>query len=190
MIKVKDTDALIVVDVQNDFCAGGTLAVPNADQIIHPINSILKAFEHIVFSRDWHPADHCSFSDSPEFQDKSWPTHCVENSPGAEFHPDLRVPVDALIVNKGTSPDKEAYSAFDGTMLAEILRSQGVRRVFITGLTLDYCVRETAPDALREGFEVVLVEDCTRAVAPDETNAIVKELREAGVEIVRSDEVS
>ncbi len=190
MPEVKHTDALIVVDVQNDFCSGGKMAVPDAELIIRPINSMLMTFDHLVFSRDWHPADHCSFSDTPEYKDKSWPAHCVENSPGAEFRADLRVPVDAIVVNKGTEPDKEAYSAFDSTGLAEKLRDRGITRVFVAGLTLDYCVKATVLDALKEGFDVVLVEDGTRAVAEGQTDAVLNELRAAGVDIVRSDEVT
>ncbi len=190
MIKVRDTDALVVVDVQNDFCAGGALAVPEGEQVVPPINDMLDRFAIVAFSRDWHPADHCSFSDPPEFKDKHWPPHCVADTPGAAFHPDLRVPDTGIIVNKGTSRDKEAYSAFDGTGLADTLREHGVTRVFIAGLTLDYCVKATVLDAVSAGFDVVLVENATRAVAPEQTKAVLTELRAAGVEIITSQEVS
>ncbi|HDP35273.1 MAG TPA: nicotinamidase [Candidatus Hydrogenedentes bacterium] len=190
MIEVKRTDALIVVDVQNDFCLGGTLAIPDADLVIRPINSMLMTFDHLVFSRDWHPGDHFCFSDSPEYKDGSWPRHCVQHTPGAEFPSALRVPVDAVIVDKATEPDKEAYSAFDGTDLADNLRARGVTRVFVAGLALDYCVKETVLDALREGFEVVLVKDGARAVAPNQTESVLEELRRAGAQITTSDNVS
>ncbi len=186
MRQINSNDALIVVDVQNDFCSGGALPVPFGEQVARPINSIQKYFDHLVFSRDWHPEEHCSFSYAPEYRDGSWPHHCIEDTPGAEFMGDLRVPVDALIVNKATNPDRDTYSAFDGTNLGEILKRRGVQRVFITGLALDYCVKATALDALKEGFTVLLVEDAVRAVTPDNTGAVLEELRRAGVDIIRS----
>lgn len=190
MMQVESTDALMVVDVQNDFCSGGALAVRSAEGVIRPINSIQKFFDHIVFSRDWHPDGHCSFSDKPEFRDGSWPGHCIEDTPGAEFHGDLRVPVDAVIVSKGTDPASEAYSAFDRTGLADELRRRGVQRVFVTGLALDYCVRATTLDALKEGLQAVLVKDAVRAVNPDLTDEILNALAEAGATITRSDLLS
>jgi len=190
MIEVQRSDALIVVDVQNDFLMGGTLAVPDADLVIRPINSMLMTFDHLVFSRDWHPADHCSFDFDPQYKDGSWPDHCIQNSPGAEFPHDLRVPVDAIIVNKGTSPDKEVYSAFEDTGLADRLRKRGVTRVFVAGLALDYCVKATCLDALREGFAVALVEDATQPVAEKQKDMALEELRAAGVVMVRSGDIS
>ena len=190
MIEIKRSDALIMVDMQNDFLIGGTLAVTDADLVIRPINSMLKAFDHLVYSRDWHPADHCSFAGNPEFRDKSWPAHCVQNSPGAEFPHALRVPIDAIIVNKGTSPDKDVYSAFEDTGLAGLLRKRGVTRVFVTGLALDYCVKATALDAVRAGFTTLLVEDATLPVDPEQTDAVLNELRTAGVTTIRSDCIS
>lgn len=186
MTQANPSDALIIVDVQNDFCSGGALPVPQGEMVVRPINCMQKHFDHIVFSRDWHPGDHCSFSYSPEFRDGSWPRHCVQDSPGAEFHGDLRVPVDAIIINKADDPNKEVYSAFDGTHLAEELRQRGVKRVFITGLALDYCVKATALDALKEGFAVVIVRDCVRAVQSEKTEEILEELRRAGAEIYRT----
>jgi nicotinamidase/pyrazinamidase len=186
MVEVKYTDALIVVDVQNDFLLGGTLAVPDADLVLRPINSMLMTFDHLVFSRDWHPGDHCSFDFDPQYKDGSWPAHCIQNSPGAEFPHALRVPVDAIIVDKATSPDEDAYSAFEGTGLADTLRSRGITRVFVAGLALDYCVKATCLDAVREGFTVMLVEDATLPVAVDQEGAVLNELRAAGVTLVRS----
>ncbi|HEX73456.1 MAG TPA: nicotinamidase [Candidatus Hydrogenedentes bacterium] len=185
-MRVGETDALIVVDVQNDFCPGGALAVPNGDTVVSPINRIMEMFDHLVFSRDWHPRDHCSFSDAPEFCDGSWPQHCVQNSPGAEFHGSLRVPLDAIFVNKGEEPDKEAYSAFSEGTLAETLRARGVTRVFIAGLATDYCVKSTALDAVRAGFETVLLLDACRGVAPESTEAALEEMKAAGVFICKS----
>ena len=178
-----DRDALIVVDVQNDFCPGGSLAVAEGDLVVPVVNRLLPLFRHRVFTRDWHPPDHVSFADLPEFRDKSWPAHCVRDTPGAAFHPDLIVPPDALIVSKGDDPEREAYSGFQagGTDLAAWLRGHDVRRVFVTGLAADYCVRATALDALAAGFEVVLIEDATRGVAPETTAAALLDLDQAGV---------
>ena len=189
-MKVKDTDALIVVDVQNDFCPGGALPVLGGDMAVPAINRVMEKFQHLVFSRDWHPSDHCSFASSPEFRDGSWPAHCVQHSPGAEFHGDLRVPLDAVIVDKGAEPDQEAYSAFAGTGLAETLRKRSVERVFVAGLATDYCVKSTALDALEEGFQAVLIEDGCRGVADETTQAALDEMRKAGVIACRSGEVA
>lgn len=185
-MKIRDTDALLVVDVQNDFCPGGALAVCGGDQVVSPINRVMGPFDHLVFSRDWHPRDHCSFSDAPEFRDGSWPEHCVQDSPGAEFHGDLRVPLDAIFVYKATHAEKESYSAFDETGLADTLRRRGVNRVFIAGLATDYCVKTTALEALREGFEVVVIEDGCRGVAKETTEAALEEMKAAGVRFCRS----
>jgi nicotinate phosphoribosyltransferase len=176
-------DALIVVDVQNDFCPGGALAVAEGDLVVPLVNRLLPLFRHRVFTRDWHPPDHVSFADPPEFRDKSWPPHCVQDTPGAEFHPDLLVPPDALIVSKGDEPGREAYSGFQagGIDLAAWLGERGVRRVFVTGLATDYCVRATALDARAAGFKVTLVEDAVRGVAPETTAAALRDLDEAGV---------
>lgn len=172
-----------MVDVQNDFCPGGALAVAEGDLVVPVVNRLLPLFGHRVFTRDWHPPNHISFADPPEFRDRSWPPHCVQNTPGAAFHPDLVVPPDALIVSKGDDPDREAYSGFQagGIDLAGRLRERGVRRVFVTGLATDYCVRATALDARAAGFEVTLVEDAIRGVAPETTAAALRDLDEAGV---------
>ena len=180
-MEVSASDALIVVDVQNDFCPGGALPVPGGDNVVRAINRLSPSFDTLVFSCDWHPGDHCSFSDAPEFRDGSWPPHCVQHSPGAEFHGDLMVPLDAWVVHKGTDPEREAYDAFQDTGLAEYLRGRGVQRVFVAGLATDYCVKATALSALREGFETILVKDACRGVAEDTTAAALAELAGAGV---------
>ncbi|MCZ7662841.1 MAG: nicotinamidase [Thermoleophilia bacterium] len=179
-------DALIVVDVQNCFCPGGSLGVEGGDQIVPVINDLLPLFEHRVFTRDWHPNGHVSFSDNPQFRDLSWPVHCVQETEGAEFHPDLHVPDDALVVSKGVDPDREAYSGFEAVTvnLARWLRERGIERLFVAGLATDYCVRSTALDARNAGFEVVLVEDATRGVAPDSTRVALQEMAAVGVERV------
>jgi nicotinamidase/pyrazinamidase len=156
--------ALIVVDVQNDFCPGGALAVKEGDKVIPPLNALVDAFTAsnlpVCFTRDWHPPDHCSFKENGG----PWPSHCVRNTTGAEFHPDLRVPDNALVVSKATEPDEEAYSGFQGTDLSSTLKSMGVTELFVGGLATDYCVKNTVGDALREGFLVNVLTDCVRGV--------------------------
>jgi nicotinamidase/pyrazinamidase len=190
-MEIQPTDALIIGDVQVDFCPGGALPVSGGDLIVPVINRLQPRFQHRFFIRDWHPANHMSFSDTPHFVDKSWPPHCVAGTPGAQFHADLDVPDGANIVNKGTDPEKEAYSAFSGTDLAERLRVRGIRRVFATGLATDYCVKSTALDARREGFEVVLVEDAVRGIdVPQGTvDAALDTMRDAGVVVIQSGDI-
>lgn len=183
-------DALIVVDVQNDFCPGGALPVPGGDAVVETINRLLPLFKHVVFSRDWHPADHCSFSAAPEFMDGSWPPHCVQNTPGAALHPGLRVPPGALIVDKGFSADHEAYSAFQETGLAEALRKRRVKRVHVTGLATDYCVKSTVFDAIREGFSAVLILDGCRGIAQSSEHEAIEEMKEAGAVILEPGELA
>jgi len=189
-MRIEDTDALIVVDVQNDFCNGGTLAVPDGEAVVPPINRLMGKFEHVVFTRDWHPEDHCSFSDIPEFRDGSWPSHCIQDTPGAEFRADLRVPLDAYFVEKGTDPGVEQYSAFAVPGLAEWLRRREVKQVFLAGLTLEYCVFHSARDAVRAGFSAVVIEDAVRAVSEEAGRAAAEELRREGVLFVRSVNIS
>ena len=156
--------ALIVVDVQNDFCPRGALAVKDGDKIIPPLNALIDAFTTsnlpVCFTRDWHPPDHSSFRENGG----PWPSHCVRNSRGAGFHPDLHVPKNALVVSKATEPDKEAYSGFQGTDLSSTLKKMGVTELFVGGLATDYCVKNTIGDALREGFLVNVLTDCVRGV--------------------------
>ncbi|MBM3289549.1 MAG: nicotinamidase [Candidatus Hydrogenedentes bacterium] len=191
-MKIEANDALIVVDVQNDFCPGGALAVAGGDGIVAGINALSPKFPVRVFTRDWHPADHCSFSADPQFVDKSWPAHCVADTPGARFHSRLAVPADASIVNKGTDAAKEAYSGFDNTPLAEALRARGVRRVFVCGLATDYCVKATALDAVKNGFDTFAIEDLCRGVdIPAGTaRAALDAMRGAGVRTCTSGELA
>ncbi len=179
---LKPTDVLVVVDVQNDFCPGGALPVREGDQVVPVLNRWIEAAEHsgayVVASRDWHPSGHVSFTD----RGGPWPVHCVRDTPGAAFHPDLCVPDRAIIVDKATDPDRDSYSGFADTGLAERLRQTGVKRVWVGGLALDYCVRATVLDALAEGFEVHLILPATRAVdvkAGDGQRA-VDQMRQAG----------
>ena len=178
-------DALIMVDVQNDFCPGGALAVTEGDQVVPVLNRLMPRFETVVATQDWHPADHRSFT----AQGGEWPAHCVAGTPGADLHPALQQgPID-LVVHKATQAGQEAYSGFDGTDLAEQLRARGVRRVFVGGLALDYCVDATALDAARAGFETYVVRDATRAVFPEQSAATEAGWRAAGVGVVRSEEI-
>ena len=188
----RERDALVAVDVQNDFCPGGALGVNGGDRIVPIINRLIPCFHHVVFTRDWHPLDHLSFDPQPEFIDKSWPPHCIAGTSGARFHPDLQIPDRALIVSKGTDPGREAYSGFQGTDLKRELEKRGVNRLFLVGLATDYCVRSTALDALSEGFEVIVLEDAVRGVdvPPGSADAALDEMRIRGVSILSSDGLS
>jgi nicotinamidase/pyrazinamidase len=173
--------ALIVVDVQNDFCPGGALAVPDGDAVVEPVNRLAADAPFVVATRDWHPPDHGSFAE----QGGPWPVHCVSGSSGAELHPGIDRGLIDLIVDKGQSRDTEGYSGFEGTGLEALLRSHGVDRVEVAGLALDYCVRATALDARHAGFNVIVHRDATRAVevAPGDGERAVAELR-AAVDVV------
>lgn len=187
----RSRDALIIVDVQNDFCPGGALAVPGGDEVVAVANRLIPRFATVVFTRDWHPPDHCSFDPHPQFMDASWPQHCIAGTPGAELHPGLEVPERALIVDKATERGTDAYSGFDGTKLASELRRRGCTRVFVMGLATDYCVQATALDALHEGFAAVLVVDGARGVdvPPGSSRRAIEEMVAAGVELVESEDV-
>ncbi len=189
---IRPTDALIVVDVQNDFLPGGRLAVDDGDAVVPKINMLLPLFEHVVYTRDWHPADHVSFSDEPEYRDGSWPPHCVQGTHGAEFAPNLKIGRDALIVSKGDDPDAEAYSGFQasGIDLASWLREREIDRLFVTGLATDYCVLNTVLGGVSAGFEVVLVEDAVRGVDSETTRAALEEMRSAGVRFTTAAAIS
>jgi nicotinamidase/pyrazinamidase len=186
-IKLREKDALIIVDLQNDFCPGGALAVPEGDKIVPVLNAYIERFSNskslIVATRDWHPENHISFVE----QGGIWPKHCVQNTKGAEFHPDLKLPSDSVIVSKATEPDKEAYSGFDGTNLEKLLKGKGVTRLFVGGLATDYCVRATVLDALRLGFCVFLLLDAIKGVnvqPEDSERAIVEMLEKGAIGIV------
>jgi nicotinamidase/pyrazinamidase len=177
--------ALVVVDVQNDFCPGGSLAVEHGDEVIVPLNRLIAEFLEqglpVYKSRDWHPARTKHFAD----YGGTWPVHCVRNTRGAEFHADLLEDPRIQIVSKGMG-DEDSYSAFDGTPLAEDIRRRGVSEVWVGGLATDYCVKNTVLDALREGFRVRAVSNAMRAVNlhPGDDARAVEEMRTAGAEIV------
>jgi len=178
-------DALIVVDVQNDFLPGGALAVPRGDEVIAPLNAYLRQFEQrhlpVFVTRDWHPPRHCSFRD----QGGPWPPHCIAGTPGAEFARGLRVPAGAQVVSKATGAQADAYSGFQGTDLAAQLRGLGVRRVVVGGLATDYCVRATVLDALAAGFGAVVLSDAVRAVElrPGDASQAVADMSAQGAQI-------
>lgn len=175
-------EALIVVDMQRDFMPGGALPVPEGDTIIPKCNEYIRKFKEkgalIVATRDWHPPNHISFKE----RGGPWPPHCVQNTPGAEFVVDL--PEDAVIISKATEPDKEAYSGFEGTNLAEILRENGVEKVYICGVATEYCVKATALDAVRHGFETYLLSDAVKGINPEDEKKALEEMKRAGVKIL------
>lgn len=177
-------DALIVVDVQNDFCPGGALAVADGDAVVPGLNRAIESARQagvpVVASRDWHPQSHCSFGP----QGGPWPPHCIQQTEGGAFHPDLALPEDAHLVSKGTFEAHDQYSALDGTGLGDWLRHQGVRRLWVGGLAQDVCVQATVQDALRAGFWVKLMREATRPVDPDGSAKALEAMREAGADIV------
>lgn len=180
--------ALIVVDVQNDFCPGGTLAVPHGDQVIEALNQQIDQFlergEPVYKSRDWHPPTTKHFTD----YGGTWPVHCVQNTKGAEFHPDLRDDPRITVISKGLG-NNDCFSAFDETDLASRLHEQGVEELVVGGLASDYCVKNTVLDALKLGFKVKALEKGMRAVElqPGDGDRAIAEMRAAGAEIVSTD---
>ena len=178
LITIKNSDALILVDVQRDFCAGGALPVPESDQVVPNLNRYITLFDHaralIYATRDWHPLNHISF----EQYGGIWPPHCIQKSEAAEFHPNLILTPDVTIISKATTPDKEAYSGFDDTVLAENLQKNKVKRLFIGGLATDYCVKNTVSDALQLGFETYVLIDAIRGVnvQPNDSQKAIDEM--------------
>jgi len=177
---LRSGDALIVVDVQIDFCPGGALPIDRGDEVVPVLNRWIAAAAEaglpICASRDWHPRHHLSFKESGG----EWPVHCAQDSVGARFHPELRLPADALVVTKGVRFDRDQYSAFDETGLATELRMRGVRRLWIGGLAQDVCVRATVLDARREAFDAIVIADATRPVTPSGGTRANEEMRQAG----------
>jgi nicotinamidase/pyrazinamidase len=200
-----ERDVLLVVDIQNDFCAGGALAVPRADEIIALVNQLARRFDHVILTQDWHPPNHQSFASAQpgkqpyETVELSygrqilWPDHCVQGTPGAAFHRELNIPHAELILRKGYRRAIDSYSAFfendrkTTTGLAGYLRERELSRVFLAGLALDFCVRYSAEDARAQGFRAVVVEDACRGI---DLNGSVAEARkifsELEVDVVSS----
>ena len=204
-VRIGDGDVLLVVDIQNDFCPGGLLPVPCGDEIVPIANQLSNRFAHVVLTQDWHPAGHLSFASShpgrhpfetialdygPQIL---WPDHCVQGTPGAEFHRDLAIPHAELVIRKGYNAGVDSYSAFreaDGrpTGLAGYLRERGVTHVVVAGLALDFCVAWSTCDAAAAGFAVTVVEDVCRAIDTGGSLAAARaDMAAAGVKLVRSD---
>lgn len=177
---LQDGDALLIVDVQNDFCPDGALPIAEGDAVVPVLNRWLAAAAArgvpVYASRDWHPAGHLSFAEAGG----PWPPHCLQDSPGAAFHAGLRLPADTVKVTKGVRFDQDQYSAFDQTGLGEQLRKDSVRRLWVGGLAEDVCVRASVLDALAQGFEVILIKDATRPVTSDGGAEADREMRIAG----------
>jgi nicotinamidase/pyrazinamidase len=175
--------ALVIVDFQNDFTPGGALAVPEGDEIAQRLNMLAHSgdFDLVVATRDWHPPDHGSFAE----RGGPWPVHCVRDTPGAQLHPALDAQSVDVIVDKGRDPATEGYSGFEDTDLEELLRSHGIKDVTVVGLATDYCVKNTALDALRAGFGVQVDSDAVRGVDvdPGDSERALEELRAAGVTV-------
>ena len=183
-------DALLIVDVQIDFCPGGALPIERGDEVVPVLNdwaaAAVEAGVPVVASRDWHPQEHLSFAR----HGGQWPVHCVQDSHGARFHPALTLPPSAIVVTKGVRFDRDQYSAFDETGLAVELRKRGVRRVWVGGLALDVCVHASVLDARREGFEAVVIADATRPVTHEGGDRAIEEMCRAGARLVATAHVS
>jgi len=177
--------ALLIVDVQNDFCPGGALGVEGGDEVVPIINDLATEFDWVIASRDWHPEDTVHF--------KKWPVHCVKDTEGAEFHPDLNLEVIDQFLVKGTENKDDGYSAFEATNLnlAELLKEKGVEKLYIAGLTTDYCVKASAIDSARNGFDTRVIIDATRAVeaSPGDKNQAMEEMQKAGCTLVLTEAV-
>lgn len=192
-LSIHDRDVLLVVDIQNDFCPGGALAVPRGGEVVPVINRLARRFEHVVLTQDWHPAGHQSFASSHSGRKPYetievaygsqilWPDHCVQGTPGADFHKELQIPHAELVLRKGYHREIDSYSAFyendrtTHTGLAGYLRERGLRRIFVAGLAFDFCVRYSAEDARREGFSVTVIEDACRGIGVEGSVAATRE---------------
>jgi nicotinamidase/pyrazinamidase len=192
-MSIREGDILLVVDVQNDFCPGGSLAVPQGDEVMPIVNRLASRFRHVVLTQDWHPRDHQSFASAhpgkkpfetiqvsygPQIL---WPDHCVQGTRGAEFHKDMQIVHAELVLRKGHHREIDSYSALyendrtTGTGLIGYLRERGFSRIFLAGLALDFCVRYSAEDAHRAGFNVMVVEDACRAIDVDGSLAAARQ---------------
>jgi len=209
MIKPGERDCLVVVDVQNDFCPGGALAVPDGDAVVPVINGLMGEFAHCILTQDWHPQGHQSFASAhpghelfqtikaPYGEQTLWPDHCVQGSRGAGFHPALQIDQAELILRKGFRPQIDSYSAFyendrlTTTGLAGYLRERGFSRLFLAGLATDFCVRYSAEDARREDFETVVIDDACRAIDLDGSlSAAWASLQACGARRILSDAIA
>jgi nicotinamidase/pyrazinamidase len=208
-LTVGEQDVLLVVDVQNDFCPGGALAVPGGDEVVPVINRLAGRFSHVVLTQDWHPRGHLSFASShpgkQPYQTTTvaygpqvlWPDHCVQGTRGAAFRDDLAIPHAELVLRKGYHRTIDSYSAFyendraTRTGLTGYLRERGFRRVFLAGLAFDFCVRYSAEDAHREGFAATVIEDACRGIDIDGSMAATRALlKDLGVPCVSAERVA
>jgi nicotinamidase/pyrazinamidase len=204
-----DREVLLIVDIQNDFCPGGSLSVPRGDEVVPLINGLAGKFSHVVLTQDWHPRGHLSFASShtgkTPYQTIEvsygsqvlWPDHCVQGTAGAAFRKDLEITHAELILRKGYHRETDSYSAFyendrkTRTGLAGYLRERGFRRVFLAGLAFDFCVRYSAEDARREGFEAIVIEDACRGIDVDGSMAATRKLFTAsGIRCISADMIS
>jgi nicotinamidase/pyrazinamidase len=178
MYRIEDGDALLVVDPQNDFLPGGSLAVPDGNRIFEPINRLMPLFSYVVASRDWHPREHAFF----QAYGGPWPFHCLAGTSGAQFSPLLHADEVDEIVSKGTDPKTDGYSAFAGTALTDLLHAHGIRRLFIAGIATDYCVRCTTLDARAAGLDVVVISDAIAAInaRPGDEERAIAQMRACG----------
>jgi nicotinamidase/pyrazinamidase len=202
-----DEDVLVVIDVQNDFCPGGNLAVPKGDEIVPTVNRLMGQFRHVVLTQDWHPGGHSSFASTHkgqpftsvklEYGDQTlWPDHCVQGTEGADFHRDLKLTGAELVLRKGFRKPIDSYSAFfendrvTKTGLSGYLRDRSLKRLFMCGLATDFCVAWSALDGRRENFQVVVLEDACRAIDLNGSLAAAKaEMAKAGIALVNSDHI-
>lgn len=190
-MKITESDALIIVDVQNDFCPGGSLAVEGGDEVASTLSSLATHFRikgaRIFATQDWHPENHSSFKE----KGGPWPPHCVQGSHGAEFHENLQLPIGTSIVRKGSDPEVDAYSGFLDSNLEEQIRRTDIKRLFVGGLATDYCVLNTVLDARALEFEVCLIEDAIAAVnvESDDGEKAIAKMKDSGAESVTVDEI-
>jgi nicotinamidase/pyrazinamidase len=187
---MRENSVLLIVDVQNDFCPGGTLSVPAGDEVVPVLNRYIERFRKeglpIIATRDWHPEKTSHFKAFGGI----WPVHCVQGSKGAQFHPALMLPDDAIIISKGMDPTRDDYSALhgadsSGTPLPQVLKKLGIKRIYIGGLTTDYCVKESTLEGLRQGFAVTVLTDAVRGVdlKPGDSEKALVEIKAAGAEM-------
>ena len=202
-MKISEQDVLVVIDVQNDFCSGGALAVPDGEKVVPAVNRIAQKFRNVVLTQDWHPREHVSFASNhankrpfdmielPYGSQVLWPDHCVQDTSGAEFHKALHVPQASLVIRKGFRRDIDSYSALyendrkTPTGLLGYLRERQLKTMFIAGLAFDFCVRYSAEDARRAGFEVAVIEDACRGIDLEGSMAAAhRSLKSLGISII------
>ena len=202
-MKISEQDVLVVIDVQNDFCSGGALAVPDGEKVVPAVNRIAQKFRNVVLTQDWHPRDHVSFASNhankrpfdmiklPYGSQVLWPDHCVQDTSGAEFHKALHVPQASLVIRKGFRSDIDSYSALyendrkTPTGLLGYLRERQLKTMFIAGLAFDFCVRYSAEDARKAGFEVAVIEDACRGIDLEGSMAAAhRSLKSLGISII------